>query len=697
MKYKTYSKIMLFWLILSIVFSPFGVYNIAYANLRASPIWYDSNGVGTGSDWHYRVPIVTGSTTVINSTVSVDVDFNALLNTLGVSGTFDVNSPRVIKANGTIINTQEFNQTIYAGTTDINVGRGNIRFISEDTGSQTYYLYFDIKQNGTKPINPQKPINGTFEQGSGYANGATIPGWNAPILGNTSFDAQVRSSETVNVTTDGNSASGQSLSKLTDGTSLIGAYTYLMGSRSNNEPNGTNAGSLITKTIVVPTTNPGNLVFRYRVEGWDSNVNGNTTQYDYFSAKITRGNTITNLVGPALNNYTTNPFSPNYGTSQANILNSGYGQYNSFDMTTQGVHRLGMSITKGSEPWFTITQSLAAFAGQTITLTFSTYHTTLYKTWVSIANVEWSLVSGTLGTPQAFGVQTTYPTTTTSLLAGTIMKITAQTDAAPNTYLTANIYNENAVAVATGIRLYNDGTHGSNASNPSLWTNDGTDTNNPTYTLPLVIKNSTTWTVRAFATDGSNSTLGVTNGLIHQSGSTNSPLNATNYFNIGENTFQVTGLASFTNVKSVSIIKDPINGTTNPKAIPGSEALYQITISNTGGGTADNNSIVITDPIPTSTTMFVGDLGVAGSGPIIFTDGTVSSGLNYSYIGLGNVNDSLKFSNNNGVSWTYIPIPDANGYDTNITNIQLTLIGTMNSSTATTVPNFTIRFKVKVE
>lgn len=696
MKNQIYQKIILFWVMCAIVFSPLGTYNIAQASLRTSPNWYDINTVGVAPDWHYRVAIVTPSNTSVNSTVSVDVDFASLLNSLGVSGTFDANSPRVVRPNGSIANVQEFNQTIYAGVTDSSSTRGNIRFIAQDAGSQTYYLYFDITQNGTKPVNPQTPINGTFEQGAGTGNAATIPGWNSPTLGNSIFDSQVRPSETVTITSDGTASTGQSLTKTTDGTSYIGGYTYLMGARSNNEPNGTTTGATITKTITVPSSNPGNLVFRYRIEGWDSNVNGNTTQYDYFSAKITNGANTTNLVGPALNNYATYPFSPNYGTSQANTTTYGYGQYNSFDMTTQGQHRLGMTVTKGSEPWFTITQSLSAFAGQTITLTFSTYHTYLYRTWVSIADVEWSMVTATLGTPQAFGVQTTYPTLSTPVLAGSSIKITAQVDAMPLSYVVASVFDNSGNQVASNIRLYNDGTHGSNASTPYLWTNDGTDANNPTYTIPVNAQNSNNWLVRSYAFDGSSSTLGVNNGLIHQPTTGTSPVNANNYFNVGENNFQISGLVSFTNVKTVSIINDPINGTNNPKAIPGGEALYEIIITNTGGGTADNNSIVVTDPIPANTLMFVGDLG-GGSGPVLFTDGANTSGLSYNFLSLGNASSSLKFSNNNGSTWTYVPTPDATGFDSNVTNIKITMSGTMNSANNGNNPSFSLKFKVKIK
>ena len=132
----------------------------ARADLRAGPVWWDQNSVGSGPDWHYRVAINVPGGSTVNSTVKVDVDFQALLTTMGVSGTFDVNSPRVVRANGTIATTQEFTDSVFAGATDATGNaRGEVRFILEDAGATTYYLYFDITQNGTKPANPQTPIN----------------------------------------------------------------------------------------------------------------------------------------------------------------------------------------------------------------------------------------------------------------------------------------------------------------------------------------------------------------------------------------------------------------------------------------------------------------------------------------------------------------------------------------------------------
>jgi hypothetical protein len=686
------NKINIF-IIFAILFNIFTNINV-YAALITSPSWYDLNGVGIAPDWHYRVPVTVPSTTVSGHTISVDVNFSSLLSSLGVSGSFDINSPRVVRPNGSISTIQEFNQTIYGGATNSISGQGNIRFLAEDSGSNTYYIYFDITQNGTKPINPQTPVGGTFELAT--TGQSTPPGWASSSVTNASFDAQVRPSETVSVTTDGTVSTGASATVTTDGTSYLGNYSYLLGSRTNNEPASyTGTGATLTKTITVPSSNPGNLVLRYRIEGWDSNVNGNTTQYDYFLAQIV-GSSTTNLVSPALNNYSTYPFSPNYGTNQATTTRSGYGQYNSFDMDTNGNHRSGMTFTKGSQQWFTVTQSLASYAGQTITLNLSTYHTFLYKTWVSVDEIEWSMLSGTLGSAQAFGVQINTPITSTNIAAGTTMTITAQVDAMPSTYVTAYVFNASGTQVAGPIRLYNDGTHGSNASTPNLWTNNGTDSSNPTYTIPSTTLASSSWIVRAYGNDGSTSTIGAPNGLVKITTGATTPYNSTNYFDVGDSTFNITGISSFTNVKTVAMLKDPINGTVNPKAIPGADVMYSMVITNNGGGTADANSIVMTDSIPNYTKLYVKDIGSTGSGPILFTDGTPSSGLTYTFTSLSSTTDSVSFSNNGGSTWTYIPVPDANGYDNNVTNIKVVLNGTMNTASGTGTPNFTLQFRVGI-
>lgn len=149
--------------------------------------------------------------------------------------------------------------------------------------------------------------------------------------------------------------------------------------------------------------------------------------------------------------------------------------------------------------------------------------------------------------------------------------------------------------------------------------------------------------------------------------------------------------------KTTITISDPVNGTTNPKAIPGALSEYTIRATNTGTSPADNNSISISDAIPSNTALYVGDISGAGSGPIRFVDGSPPSGLSYNYTALGNTSDNLSFSNNNGTSYTYVPSPDAEGVDTNVTNIRVSTLGQFLASGGGGNPSFNILFRVKVQ
>ncbi len=70
--------------------------------------------------------------------------------------------------------------------------------------------------------------------------------------------------------------------------------------------------------------------------------------------------------------------------------------------------------------------------------------------------------------------------------------------------------------------------------------------------------------------------------------------------------------AALTAIKSSRIISDPLNGTTNPKMIPGATIQYCIAISNAAGA-ATATSVTISDPIPANLT-FDSAFGVRTNG-----------------------------------------------------------------------------------
>lgn len=59
--------------------------------------------------------------------------------------------------------------------------------------------------------------------------------------------------------------------------------------------------------------------------------------------------------------------------------------------------------------------------------------------------------------------------------------------------------------------------------------------------------------------------------------------------------------ATLSVLKTSTIISDPLNGTTNPKMIPGATIQYCIAVTNAAGGAAASN-VAVTDPLPTEVT-----------------------------------------------------------------------------------------------
>ncbi len=555
--------------------------NKAFADLRV-PAWYDQNAVNVAPDWHYRVPINIPAGATINSTVKVDVNFVTLLTTLGVSGTFDANSPRVVRSTGVLATNQEFTDSVYAGATDpTGDGKGEVRFILQDAGAVTYYLYFDITANGVKPVNPQTPINGNFEQGPiAGASPQIPPGWATATRTGTTMDAQLRTNETVTVT---DAASGQTMT--TNGNANTGAGSYLEGFRSSADIGGT---AVLTKTITFPASGLGSISVRVKPEGWDSAVNAaNPTNFDFIRIRLLNGaTTVLNIVDPSIapNSYATCPFSPNFNASAATTTQPGYGNYNGWDNgSASNNHTLGMSATfnRLQEPWVTCTVALpAAAAGKTLTLEIRTQTINQFQSWFLIDDVEWSVVTATLGTPQAYGVNITLPVAAAVFTAGQTLSITAQVDAQPNfagTPVTADVFDNVGTLVAGGIILYNDGTHGDATANDATWTNTAA------LVIPAGFVPGPNWLIRVYARD-------IGGNLINISGQPTTPTSQANFWNIDEININVTS-AALNVQKTVTLVCDPVNGSSNPKNIPGSITRYTIIIANTGTASATLNTV----------------------------------------------------------------------------------------------------------
>ena len=154
------------------------------------------------------------------------------------------------------------------------------------------------------------------------------------------------------------------------------------------------------------------------------------------------------------------------------------------------------------------------------------------------------------------------------------------------------------------------------------------------------------------------------------------------------------GYPSYSMSKLSQVISDPANGLTQPKRMPGAVIEYSATVSSTNSNSSDSNSISLIEAVPAQAMLYVGDIGGAGSGPVSFSNGSPTSGLTYTYSSLANGTDDLSFSTD-GSNFTYVPVPDANGFDSAVTHLRIAPKGVFAGNTGSGNPSFTYLFRAK--
>jgi trimeric autotransporter adhesin len=144
---------------------------------------------------------------------------------------------------------------------------------------------------------------------------------------------------------------------------------------------------------------------------------------------------------------------------------------------------------------------------------------------------------------------------------------------------------------------------------------------------------------------------------------------------------------SLTILKSSTVIWDPVNITSNPKRIPLAVVRYDVSVTNSGPGTVDSGTLVITDPLPAGGAMYV---STALGPPIEFADGTPASGLALSYPA------NVTYSSTGAAGpWAYTPVPDADGFDPAVRAVRIAPTGVMSAASGGN-PSFTVRFRVRI-
>ncbi|GAA0310967.1 hypothetical protein GCM10009087_21320 [Sphingomonas oligophenolica] len=142
--------------------------------------------------------------------------------------------------------------------------------------------------------------------------------------------------------------------------------------------------------------------------------------------------------------------------------------------------------------------------------------------------------------------------------------------------------------------------------------------------------------------------------------------------------------AQLTILKSSTLVSDPVNGTINPKFLPGAIVRYTFTVANTGPSTVTNNSVWLIDTLPAQ-------LRVGTSSSPIFTQGSPTSGLTFT------TGTDIRYSSSataptTFAGCTYTP---TSAYDAAVRFVCLNPKGTMAGSTGTP-PSFTLSIQAQV-
>ena len=149
---------------------------------------------------------------------------------------------------------------------------------------------------------------------------------------------------------------------------------------------------------------------------------------------------------------------------------------------------------------------------------------------------------------------------------------------------------------------------------------------------------------------------------------------------IGIQSLSYCPVPNLTVAKSSSVFSDGISGT-NPKAIPGADVIYSLTVTNDNSSPVDLNQTLLTDLLPPNVTFYNGDID--NGGPLT---------ANYEFLpgssGLTLAAANITYTNNNGASYAYSP---SAGYDATVDGLRVNPQGSMAANSS-----FTVRFRARV-
>ncbi len=144
------------------------------------------------------------------------------------------------------------------------------------------------------------------------------------------------------------------------------------------------------------------------------------------------------------------------------------------------------------------------------------------------------------------------------------------------------------------------------------------------------------------------------------------------------------GNATLTLVKTSTVLSDGVNGTTNPKAIPGAVVRYTILVTNTGNSAVDSGTVLLIDSLPAA-------MSVGTAASPTFAQGSPSSGLTFTAA------TDIRYSNAATAPTTYAgcSYTPTSAYDPAVKFVCINPKGVMAASTGTPT-SFSISFQAQL-
>jgi spore coat protein U-like protein len=122
---------------------------------------------------------------------------------------------------------------------------------------------------------------------------------------------------------------------------------------------------------------------------------------------------------------------------------------------------------------------------------------------------------------------------------------------------------------------------------------------------------------------------------------------------------------------------DPVNGTSNPKSLPGGKRRMIVNVTNPDLVPVDNNTLGLNLAVPAGTIVALDGDGTGSGAFLNFTDGSPPSMLALMYAAPGSTTDDVDFSSDRGVSWNYVPTTGDSVSQSAVTNVRVRPRGAM--------------------